>query len=151
MARRQDEEEPVTYQQDLGTRNQPAGWTGWIMFAAALLMVSGLIGIVEGLTGIFRDAAFFADGTLVVFDYTAWGWIHLIIGILLLVIGTALWRGSQAARVIAIVLVILHLLANFTWLSTNFPWWSLIAIAINLLVLYALIVHGDEAMRARGR
>jgi hypothetical protein len=135
----------MTYQPDLGTRRPPSsGWVGWIMFAAIVLIVNGLFGIVEGLTGIFRDKAFFAGGKLVVFDYTAWGWIHLIIGIALLVIGMALWRGSQVARMFAIGLVMLNLLAQFVWMTAAFPWWSVIAISMDFLVLYALVVHGDE-------
>jgi hypothetical protein len=134
----------MTYQPDLGTQRPPQGWVGWIKFGAALLIVTGLFGIVEGLTGIFRDKAYFANGKVVVFDYTAWGWIHLLIGILVLAVGIALWGGSQLARMVAIGLVVLNLLAQFLWMSAEFPWWSIIAIAFNFMVLYALIVHGDE-------
>lgn len=132
----------MTYQQ------QPVGgrttaWVGWILFAACILIVNGMFTIIEGLAGIFRDETFFAGGQVLVFDYTAWGWIHLILGICLVAVGIGLYSGSTFARVAALVLVTLNLLAQFTWIGA-YPWWSLIAITLDVLVLYALVVHGDE-------
>jgi hypothetical protein len=133
----------VSYQSSAGS--QPAsGWTGWIIFAASILIVNGLFGAIEGLAGIFRDKSYFAvNGEVLVFDYTAWGWIHLIIGILLVLIGVALFRGSMAARVAGIIIVGFNLLAQFIWIGAS-PWWSLIAITFDILILYALIIHGGE-------
>ena len=86
------------------------------------------------------------DGIAVV-DVSTWGWVHLVLGALLLLVGFALFSGTGWARVTAIVLVILNLLAQFVSLPIT-PWWSLIAIALDLVILWALTVHGDEVARA---
>ena len=129
-----------------GTRPM-TGWVGWIVFAATIMIIQGVLSIITGITGIFRDEEYFVggvgDGKVLVADYTAWGWIHLIFGIVLLLVGLALFRGSTVARVIAILLVGLNLIAQFTWVGI-YPWWSLIMIALDLFVLYALMVHGRE-------
>ena len=121
----------------------PTGWVGWVIFASCILIVNGAFTIFQGLAGIFRDAVFFDGDQLLVFDLTAWGWIHLLLGILLVAVGVALYQASGLARVVAIIVVMVHLLGQFAWIGA-YPWWSLIAITLDLLILYALIVHGDE-------
>jgi hypothetical protein len=122
----------------------PTGWVGWILFAAAILVINGLFGIIAGLAGIFRDQAYFAaNGQVLVFNYRAWGWIHLIIGIGLVAVGIYVYKGSFTARLAALFVVIIHLLAQFASIGA-YPWWSLIAIALDLLIIYALVVHGEE-------
>jgi hypothetical protein len=114
------------------------------MFAAAIIIITGLFSVVEGLAGIFRDESYFlANGQVLVFDYTAWGWIHLILGIAMIAIGFGLYSGSTLARVLAIVVVGLDLVAQFAWIGAH-PWWSVIVIALNVVIIYALIVHGGE-------
>jgi hypothetical protein len=127
------------------TPPRPTGWIGWIMFAAALLIVTGCVTAIQGLAGIFRDEEYFrtGGGELLVFDLTAWGWIHLILGVLQVVVGVMLVQGSGFARVIAIILVSLHMIAQFTWLGA-YPFWSLILIVLDMLILNALVVHGAE-------
>ena len=117
-------------------------WAGWILFAAVILVVNGSVAIIEGLAGIFRDEEFFGAGDVLVLDHAAWGWIHLVLGILLVVVGIGLYRGSRAARTLAVVLAALNLIAHFTSLGPN-PWWSIVAIALDVLIIYALVVHGE--------
>jgi fumarate reductase subunit C len=124
--------------------SEPSGWTGWVAFAAAMIVIVGILSVIAGLGALLRDHSFFAtNGQLLVFDYTAWGWIHIIIGVLLVVVGVGLYSGSPAARVAAIVVVGLNLIAQFTWIDSA-PWWSLTMIAIDVAVIYALVVHGGE-------
>jgi hypothetical protein len=125
--------------------SQPTGWIGWILFAAAILIVNGTVTTIQGLAGIFRDEQYFVSngGQVLVWNLTAWGWIHLILGVLLIIVGVLLAQGSQGARLIAIVVVGLHLVAQFTWLGA-YPFWSLILITLDILVLNALVVHGSE-------
>ena len=123
------------------------GWVGWIVFAATIMIIQGGMSINSGLTGIFRDDTYFTgavgDGQVLVANYATWGWIHLIFGILLLLVGLSLFRGATWARVIAIFLVAINLVAQFTWVGI-YPWWSLIMIALDILVLYAVTIHGGE-------
>src|SRR5262249_51553742 len=98
----------------------------------------------QGLTAIIKDdATIFRSGTVVILDVTQWGWVHLIFGILLVLIGIALLNGSTFARVAAIILVGLNLISQFAALPW-YPVWGVIAIVIDMLILWALIVHGGE-------
>ncbi len=122
-----------------------SGWTGWIVFAAIFMIVTGAMNAIQGLAALFRDESYWVTlgGAVVTFDITAWGWIHLISGVLLVLVGLALMRGSTFARVIGIILVSLNLIAQFSW-TTLYPFWALIAIFIDIFIIYALVVHGRE-------
>lgn len=121
------------------------GWVGWIFFAAIFMVTIGAVNAIQGLAALLRDEAYWVTlgGDVLVFDVTTWGWIHLIFGILLVIVGFLLMQGSTFARVIGIALVALNLIAQFSW-STLYPFWALIVIAINVVIIYALIVHGGE-------
>jgi hypothetical protein len=126
-------------------RDSTTGWIGWIIFAAVFMMVAGGMNVIQGLAALIRDESYWVtlNGAVVTFDVTTWGWIHLIFGILLLIVAFLLIQGSTFARVMGIVLVALNLIAQFSW-STLYPFWALIAIGIDVAVIYALVVHGGE-------
>lgn len=123
------------------------GWVGWIWFAGVMMIVDGILNTIHGLTAIF-NGGFFIGARGLVFSVAGWGWVHLIIGVLLLVVGTALAVGKEWARVFAIVLVAFNIVTQMMSISI-YPWWSILAIVIDGLILYALIVHGDEAKTLR--
>lgn len=120
------------------------GWLGWIYFAAFALLVAGIFHMIAGLTALLNSGFYVVNGTAVVFDLTTWGWIHLLGGVLLLCTGTALFTGRMWARVVAVIVATLSLIANFVFISYH-PVWSIIAIVLDVLIVYALTVHGDEA------
>ena len=124
----------------------PTGWVGWIVFAAVFLIISGALGIIEGLAALLKDEDYFAvsENLLLTFNYTAWGWIHLIFGIILVLVGASLLKGAAWARVLGVIFVSLNLIAQFSFLPA-YPVWATVAIAIDILILYALLVHGREA------
>lgn len=120
------------------------GWVGWVYFAAFMMIMVGFFQTILGLTALLNDKFYVAlHGHLLVFDYTTWGWIHLVVGVVTLIAGTALFSGSTWARVVAVVLVAFNLVAQFTFLSV-YPVWSIILMVVDVLVLYALTVHGGE-------
>ena len=126
-------------------RSDVTGWVGWIVFAAFFMIINGIFGGLQGLTALLRDQSYFVvtkDG-LVTFDYTTWGWIHLILGIVLILTGIFLLRGATWARVLGVILVGLHMIAQFAFLS-SFPVWGIVMITLDVLILYALLVHGRE-------
>jgi hypothetical protein len=131
---------------DAGYRDM-SGWVGWIVFAAVILMVNGTFNAIQGLSALFRDNDYWVtglgNGDVLTFNITAWGWIHLILGILSIFVGYLLLKGSTFARVIGIALVSLNLIAQFAYLPL-YPFWGMIGIAVGFFVLYALIVHGGE-------
>jgi hypothetical protein len=121
------------------------GWTGWVVFAAVFMIVTGAMNAIQGVAALIRDEAYWVTlgGTVLAFDITTWGWIHLIFGILLVIVGALLMRGSTFARLLGVVLVALNLIVQFSW-TTLYPFWALIAIIIDILIIYALVVHGRE-------
>jgi hypothetical protein len=128
---------------------QVSGWVGWIFLAAMIMVISGAMNLIQGLSALFRDEAYWVtlNGAVLTFDITTWGWIHFIFGILLIVVGFLLMKGSTFARVLGIVLVALNIVAQFSW-TTLYPFWSLILITVDILVIYALVIHGRE-LKAR--
>jgi hypothetical protein len=118
---------------------------GWIVFAGFFMIINGIFGGLQGLSALLRDQTYFVVGEngLLTFNYTAWGWIHLILGILLIVVGIFLLRGAGWARVLAVIIVGIHMIAQFGFIS-SFPVWGIIMIALDALILYALLVHGRE-------
>jgi hypothetical protein len=124
-------------------------WVGWVWFAAFAILVVGLINVVSGLVAVFSPktvVSWTSDGIAVV-DVSTWGWVHLVLGVLLVLVGFALFAGNAWARLVAIVLVIVNLLAQFVSLPIT-PWWSLVVIAIDMVILWALTVHGGEVEHA---
>lgn len=122
------------------------GWVGWVWFAAALLFTVGLFGVIAGLVAVFNPNTVVAatgEGVAVI-DVSTWGWVHLVIGVLVALTGLALFGGAAWARLVAIVLIVLNMLVQFVALPST-PWWSLTAIILSLVVLWALVVHGGEA------
>lgn len=124
-------------------------WVGWIWFAAVLMMASGVLNFMTGLVAVIGDDNAYIDTgvSLLVFDVEGWGWAHLIFGIVIFLIGVFLAVGQTWARLLAVVLVTLNLITQFLWLPA-YPVWSIIVIAIDVVVLWALIVHGDEVRDA---
>lgn len=129
-------------------QQSPTGWVGWIVFAGILLIMDGIFQGIIALTTLF-DSKWYAVSSsqgVLVFNYAAWGWIQLILGIALILVGASLFSGNMAGRVVAVILVGLSAIANLTFIAA-YPFWSLIVLTVDVLVLYAIIVHGDE-MRA---
>ncbi|HEU5269105.1 MAG TPA: hypothetical protein VFU36_04210 [Jatrophihabitans sp.] len=124
-----------------------AAWTGWVMFAAIMMAVVGAFSIIEGITAIFRDSFYVVnhDGLLVRLDYSQWGWVHLILGVLLLAAGIALPRGPMWARIVAVALAAFSAIINLAFI-TAYPVWSIIVIAVDIIVIFAVTVHGREVL-----
>src|SRR3954470_8725890 len=120
---------------------------GWIGFAAILVLVIGSIDIFEGLIALFQDDYYVvtASGFLAV-DLTAWGWITLIWGALLIAAGFGLLSGQGWARWFTIFAVALNFFAQLGFLgNSQYPLWALTGLALNVIVLYALTVRWSES------
>lgn len=126
------------------------GWIGWGYFAATILLVAGIFDTIRGTVALtMADSAYFVvDGELWILDIQGWGWWSLIIGVLLILVGISLFLGQTWARVAAIVLAIFSAIGNLLLIPAQ-PWWSLIVIALDVLVIYALTVHGREMKAVR--
>jgi hypothetical protein len=126
-------------------RTEPTGWVGWIVFAGVMMVVVGVLHAIQGFVALFKDKYYYvrSDGLVLQLDYSGWGWTHLMLGLVVALAGVALFSGRMWARVVAIGLVLLSVLANFAFVAA-YPIWSVTIIAIDILVVYALVVHGRE-------
>lgn len=124
-----------------------SGWVGWIYFAAFALLLSGVLQIISGLVALLNSGYYaVSEGTALVFNLDTWGWVHLLLGIIVVCIGTALFSGRAWARVVAVILASLNFIAYFMFVGV-YPIWSVIAMVIYAFVIYAITVHGNEAAR----
>ena len=123
-----------------------SGWYGMVVFAATMMVMLGTFHAIAGLVALFRDDYFLVtrSGLVIDVDYTTWGWVHLLLGILVVAAGAALFAGATWARVVAVAVAMLSALLNLAFLSA-YPLWSVIMIAIDVLVIYAVTVHGGPA------
>jgi hypothetical protein len=120
-------------------------WSGWITFATVMLTMIGAFNILEGLAALLRGNITYIDqNRLVVVNLTTWGLLALVSGALLVAIGLGLFSRSEAARGAAVVVVGLHAILQLTALAA-FPIWSLLMIALDVVILFALTVHWAEA------
>jgi hypothetical protein len=125
---------------------EPTGWVGWIFFAGILLWMVGFFQIIAGIVAIANPSYFAVkSGSLVVhMNYTGWGWVHLAIGVTALFAGYGVMVGRLWARIFALSLAGLSALVNLAFMQAS-PVWSVLVIAIDVLTIYALAVHGAEA------
>ncbi len=124
------------------------GWTGWIAFASSLMVVLGLFEAIQGLVAIFDDGYYRVteSGLAVNVDFTAWGWTHLLLGLLIVACGVGVLGGNLVARTGAVILAALSAIVNLLFIEA-YPIWSIIVITVDVLVIYALTVHGREMRR----
>jgi hypothetical protein len=121
------------------------GWLGWIWFAGIMMIIMGSFNAIEGLVALFRGEYYVVtEEQVLVFDLTAWGWITLLIGILVALAGGALMSGAAWARVVTVVLAVVNAVAQLLLVSVH-PVWSTIVIALCVTVIWAVVVHGSEA------
>jgi hypothetical protein len=111
-----------------------------------MMVILGAFHAIAGLVALFRDEFYLVrpNGMVIAFDYTTWGWIHLIIGVVVLLAGFGLFRGATWARVLTVVVAGISAVGNLTFLAAS-PVWAAIMIAIDILVIYAVTAHGREA------
>ncbi|MHC3000608.1 DUF7144 family membrane protein [Microbacterium sp. HJ5] len=125
---------------------QRTGWAGWAVFAGIVMIIAGALSALNGLQAILAPVdkwAISAEAGTFLFDVEVWGWWHLILGLAIVLIGIFVLRGATFARVIAVILVALNAISQLAFFSVQ-PWWSLIVIALDVIVIYALTVHGRE-------
>jgi hypothetical protein len=121
------------------------GWVVWMFFAGGMLVLIGVIQVITGLVSLFRDQVYAVrpDRLLVDVSYGVWGWTHVVLGVLLIVLGYAVLAARPWARFTAAGLAAVSAIVNFLFLPA-YPVWAVIVIALDLIVVYALLVHGGE-------
>ncbi|QHE70913.1 DUF7144 family membrane protein [Rhodococcus sp. WAY2] len=121
------------------------GFAAGTSMAAAVIMVTvGIIQFFQGIAAVAEDEVFVSGINYVYkFDLTTWGWIHIILGVIVAIVGLALFTGAGWARVSAIIVAAVSILANFLWLP-YYPGWSLLIIALDVVIIWAVSTWNPE-------
>lgn len=123
----------------------PSGWVGWIYFGAFLMFIAGIFQSIAGLAALFKDEVYIvSQNSLLALDYTQWGWVHLTLGVVLILSTVSMVNGNMWGRFVGVLLATLSAIANFAFVSA-YPLWSIMIITMDVLIIYALMVHGREA------
>lgn len=121
--------------------------SGLALFAGTLMIIGGVFEAVTGLVALFRNELYVVGVDYVLsFDVSTWGWIHLLVGALVAVAGAAVLTGRLWGRIVGIALASLSMLANFLFIP-YYPLWSLLIIALDVFVIWALCSYDREAAR----
>lgn len=126
-------------------RATPTAWVGVVVFGGIMLLLGGGLQIMQGSVAILRNDFFYVthEGLLVTLDYTGWGLLHLTLGLIAVVTSIGVLAGRMWARVTGIVIAVISAMVNLAFLPA-YPIWSTVLIATDVLVIYALTVHGSE-------
>ena len=117
---------------------------GFILFAAIMMIMVGVFQALQGLIGIFENEFYVATRNyLFQFDATTWGWIHLILGVLVAFAGWGLLSGRTWARTVAIILAVISAITNFLFVP-YYPFWALLLITLDIFVIWAVAAHGGD-------
>ncbi len=127
------------------TSREVSRWAiGWTAFAAIMMMIIGFFQSFAGLVAVLEDEILVVTPDyLLKLDVTTWGWIHLFLGIVVILAGFALFSGAVWARIVGVLLAVGSLIAMFAWLP-YYPIWAIIIITMNVFVIWALTVHGRD-------
>ncbi|MET0976199.1 MAG: hypothetical protein ABWX82_11070 [Leifsonia sp.] len=133
----------------MSTVRETSGWVGWIGFAAVILVLNGIFSVIQGFVALIGSNTYYvvANGSLFLFDITGWGWWNLIVGVVLVLAGVALFGGATWARIVAVIGAGLSAIGQLFLVPAQ-PWWSFIVIAIDILIIYAVTAHGRELRSA---
>ncbi|MCH0563154.1 MULTISPECIES: hypothetical protein [unclassified Streptomyces] len=140
MATQSHPQTPSGGYRSTSTGNSP--WvTGGATFAGVLLFVNGVLGVLQGVAAIAKDDVYARIGDYVYkINLTGWGWILLVLGVIAAFAGWGVLVGAGWARAVGIALASLNLITQFMFLPYS-PVWSVIMMAINIFVIWALAVY----------
>jgi hypothetical protein len=130
----------------IGDTDSLTTWVGWVAFAGIVLATTGILNILQGLIAVFNDDYYRpADsGPVATVDYATWGWVLFGLGVVLVVTGYGVVFGRTWADVVGVILATGDAVLNFAFVSA-YPIWSITAITLDVIVIYAVAVHGREA------
>lgn len=131
----------------MSTERNPAAVAGWVLFAGTMMFIVGVFDVIQGLVALFKSDVYVvgASGLIVSTDFTMWGWILLIWGIVMIAAALSLFAAKGFGRIFALIVVTINMIGQFAWFPA-YPLWSLIVIGLSIGVLWALTA-GWSALR----
>jgi hypothetical protein len=143
-------EQAAPQSRSAGRAEEASGWAvGFILFAAIMMIMSGFFQALAGLVALFENEFYVATRNyLFQFDATSWGWIHLLVGLIVAFAGFAVMAGRTWGRVVGITLAVVSAVVNFAFIP-YYPFWALTVIALDIFVIWALAAHGRDVAADR--
>lgn len=130
------------------TSNYSATAVGFTVFAATMMIMIGIFQAIAGIVALINDEFYVVtQGWIFQFDITTWGWVHLILGVIIALAGMALFSGAVWARTLGVIIATISAIVNFAWLPW-YPIWAIIMITVDVFVIWALTVHGRDITTA---
>ena len=118
--------------------------TGLVLFAGVVMMVTGVWHALAGLGALVNDKVYVSTPNYIYgFDLTGWGWIHILLGIVIAAAGFTVLLGMVWARIVGILVASVSLIANFMFIP-HYPLWSILIIAFDIFVIWAVTAHGRD-------
>jgi len=117
--------------------------SGWVTFAGVMILVLGVMNVIYGIAAIDNSTFYVADAKYIVSDLNTYGWITVGIGVVQLLVGIGVFARVQFARWVGVLIASVNLIAQLMWISA-YPLAGLAFIAVDILVIYGLIVHGRK-------
>jgi hypothetical protein len=124
--------------------------SGWVTFAAVMLLIGGILNIIYGIAAIGDSSFFVQDSRYILSNLNTWGWITLVFGVFQLFAGFSLWNGSMYGRIFGIGAASLSAIAALLSIPA-YPLWSLAIFAIDIVIIHQIAVHGAEGRGDRAQ
>jgi hypothetical protein len=128
-----------------GSAPPMSGWIGVVVFGGILLFLLGIFHLFEGLVALADDHHYRARAEALALNipYSAWGWVHVVIGVVAIAAATGIFLGMLWARLLGVVIALLSAFSSMLFVA-SYPLWSIILIGMDVLVIYALVAHGRD-------
>ncbi len=121
-----------------------SGWVGWVAFASVMLYLVGFFHLIAGFVALFTDTVYLiGENNLWALDYTQWGWIHILAGVLAILAAGSLMSGKVYGRTVAVLVAFVSAVANMLFIPI-YPIWSIIMVTICVLVIFGVVTHGKD-------
>jgi hypothetical protein len=125
-----------------GAKSDRTAMAGWVVFAAMIMVLVGGFTFIDGLVALINRGYYGSNYHLLVGNLQAWGWWNLIIGAIVALAGFSLFTGATWARVVGVILASLNAISQIVFIAV-FPFWALIVITLDVVVIYALVVNQE--------
>jgi|SRR3954451_3226659 hypothetical protein len=139
-----------SYATEEATVPNTTAWVGVVVFGGLMLFLMGVFHLIQGIVALANDTFYIArKGDLVVaMDYTAWGWLHVVLGVVAVAAGIGIFAGALWARVAGVAVALVSAVSSMVFMPA-YPVWGIIAIAFDIVIIYALVAHGHEVRGAK--
>jgi hypothetical protein len=139
-----DFDQPMAYD----TEEPSYKGAGWVLFAAIMLVMGGVLSIIWGIAAVSSSHFFLAEATYILSGLNTWGWILMVFGVLEMLAALSVWRGGEFGRWFGIFAAGLAGLAAMMSIPA-YPLWSVVLVAIDVLVIYGLAAYGGKPYLTR--